>query len=417
MKTISLFKFNVWLLGLIILFGLIATTSKAQYTWQYIENFDGVMGVYDAQHFVVEDGNRNYKYTTDGGTTLLNLGLSISSPRKLSAVEYLSPTEMMALVFTGSNFEFHTSTDGGVTFSPAVNVLPPGMAPLNQPKMVFFDNMEGVVYDKVLYQSSLFPALFKTTDGGASWNLATADTFAFEDAYDMAIYRAGHIVVASNLPQGIEVSTDRGATFTTLTSLPPINSGIRMAYDGQQNIWATNIAGSQNANCYVSADGGNSWNPWTAVPDGDDVQFTQPSNLLIYGSSDTTALSTDGGSTFSSVHFPATKPVGSLLRIRTGGDQQTFYVVDGTARLWILTNSPGIGVEELTKANTIHLYPNPAHNQMNVQGYQGPARIYNLNGQLSQKLMVNDQPIDISGLTPGIYFMELEYTRIKFIKN
>ena len=132
MKTISLFKFNVWLLGFIILFGLLATSSKAQYTWQYIENFDNVMGLYDAQHFVVEDGNRKYKYTTDGGTTLLNLGLPISSPRRLSTVEYLSPTEMMALVFTGSSFEFHKSTDGGATFSPAVNVLSPGMAPLNR---------------------------------------------------------------------------------------------------------------------------------------------------------------------------------------------------------------------------------------------------------------------------------------------
>ena len=417
MKTISLFKFNVWLLGFIILFGLLTTSSKAQYTWQYIENFDNVMGLYDAQHFVVEDGNRKYKYTADGGTTLLNLGLPISSPRRLSTVEYLSPTEMMALVFTGSSFEFHKSTDGGATFSPAVNVLSPGMAPLNIPQMVFFDNMEGVVYDKVSYKSDLIPVLFKTTDGGASWNLATADTFAFEDAYDMEIYRAGHIVVASNLPQGIEISTDRGATFTSLASLPPITSGIRMAYDGQQNIWATNIAGSQNANCYVSADGGNSWNPWTAVPDGDDVQFTQPSNLLIFGSADTTALSTDGGSTFSTVHFPATKPVGSLLRIRTGGDQQTFYVMDGTARLWILTNSPGIGMEELTTANPIHLYPNPAHDQLTIQGYQGEARIYTLNGQLSQKLMVDDQAIDISSLTPGLYFIELENSRVKFLKH
>ncbi|MDZ7846937.1 MAG: T9SS type A sorting domain-containing protein [Owenweeksia sp.] len=254
-------------------------------------------------------------------------------------------------------------------------------------------------------------------DGGSTWNLATADTVTFSNLYDIEIYKDGHVVAASNLPQGIEISTDRGHNFSQTASFPPLNSSIQMAYDGNQSIWATNIAGSQNANCYVSTDAGNTWNPWSAVPDGQEVKYIKPSILMIWGSADTTALSRDGGSTFSTVRFPATKPAGSLLRLRVGGDQQTYYVNDGNAKLWILSTGSGVGTAETPQISPVAMYPNPAANELFVDDYSGPVEIYNTSGKLLKSYeMVNNRPLDISSLPPGIMILKLSNGVKRLIK-
>ncbi|MDZ7846938.1 MAG: hypothetical protein U5L96_09275 [Owenweeksia sp.] len=129
MKSISLFKFNLALLLFIGLLGF-SITSKAQNTWQYAGDYKDILGLYDSQHFVVDNGNRDYKYTTDSGATLQNFGMSISSPKSLSFVEYLSANQLRAVVFTGSSFELHESMDGGATFNVlTTTILPAGMPP------------------------------------------------------------------------------------------------------------------------------------------------------------------------------------------------------------------------------------------------------------------------------------------------
>lgn len=391
--------------------------ASSQNTWQYVGDYKAIIGLYDSQNFVVDNGNRDYKYTADGGTTLQNLGMSISSPKSLYYVEYLTSSRMRAVVFTGGNFELHESTDGGASFTKLSDILPAGMAPLNiSPQMVSFDNSESLLTCRVLYNSQLFDVLFRTTDGGNSWNLATADTFSLSNIYDIEIYKDGQVVIAS--PQSVSISTDRGQTFTQTGSAPPLTSGVNMAFDGNQNIWATNIAGSQNANCYVSTDGGSTWNPWAAVPDGDEVKFIKPSTLLIWGSADTTAISTDGGLTFSTVSFPSTKPAGSILRLAVGGDQKTYFSYDGNAKLWSYGTGSNVGLADWQNAGTISVFPNPAQDVVFLEDYEGPVEFYNNSGQQLKRIEIeNAGAIDISDLPPGILILKLDKGFKKILKK
>ncbi len=417
MKSKKLFKFNLALLLLIILLGF-SSASNAQNTWQYAGDYKAIIGLYDSQHFTVDDGNRDYKYTTDGGATLQNFGMSISSPRSLTWLEYLSTTRMRALVFTGSNFELHESTNGGASFSKLSDVLPAGMPPLNvPPKMVSFDNLESLFSCRVSYNSQLIDVLLRTTDGGNSWNLATTDTFAFGNLYAIEIYKDGHVMAASNFPQGIEISTDRGQTFTPTASFPPLNSNMTEAFDGNQNLWVSNIIGSQNADSYHSTDGGATWNSWSAMPEDVTIRLSKPTTMMVFGSTDTTAISKDNGSTFSTVKFPATKPAGSVLRLRLGDDQQTYYIYDGNAKLWTFGTGSGMNLADWQGRSPVEVYPNPASDQVFLKYYEGPVEVYSASGQLLKGSEMNTTgSLDISGLPSGLLILKLNDGFKKFIK-
>ncbi len=426
MKT-RLLKSKVFFLIL----GIGLTTSIfAQSTWRYAGNYDAVLGLFDDQHFVVDDGNRDYKFSTDGGATLQNLGLSVTSPKSIIGVEYLSVSRLRAIVFTGSNLEIHESLDGGLTFSQLGNVFPTSMAVLNiAPQMVSFDANESLLQTKVLYNSQLIPVLFRTLDGGATWNIATTDTFAFVDLYSMSIYPDGHIAAISNLPQGVELSTDKGQSFTATAAFPPLNSSVKIAFDGGQNIWITDVAGSQNADCYYSADGGATWQAWLTAEDAMDLKYTNPSNIMLWGTDDTTALSVDGGNTFNTVHFPADKPLGSLLRLQVGGNDQCFYISDGSAKLWIYDLGASIGFHEKSIAGDLSLYPNPAKDHIVLSGLSSDLSSFKLeiqgfdgrNYPVSSEMLSKDR-ISIQDLEAGIYLLRISskeggHQSLTFIKR
>jgi photosystem II stability/assembly factor-like uncharacterized protein len=392
---------------------------NAQNAWSYIGNYDVIIGVYDSDHFVVDIDNRDYKYTTDGGATFQDIGITVNSPRFLVSVEYLSTTNLRAVVFNGSNYELYESNDGGANFTKLSDILPSDMFAFNQqPKMVSFDNSESLLSCKVLYNSNTIDVIFRTLDGGNSWDLATVDTFYFEDLYDIEIYKDGHVIAASNNPQGVELSSDRGQTFTTTGSFPPLNSSMEVAYDGGQNLWAGNIIGSQNAKAYYSSDGGATWNDWNVINDCDEVKYTDPSTLLVWGTDDITSISTDGGNTFSAVTFPAVTPTGSILRIRTADDQQTYYCFDGTAKLWIMNASNTADLTEWGNEKQIIGYPNPATDQVYIEDYQGEVEIYNAYGQLLKRTTIEmNGAIDISELPSGMMILQLTNGTTRVLKK
>lgn len=402
--------------------------SQAQNTWQYKGDFDGFIGLYDSQHFVIEPdvyGNRIYEYTRDGGETYQDLGINISSPKFLVHVEYLNPDTMRAVIFTGSNYELYESTDGGENFDLLSSaILPDNMFAFNQaPQLVSYDESESLLSCRVLYNNegdfeTVQAVLLRTTDGGNSWNFATADPLYFADNYDIEIYKDGHVVAASDFPQYMEISTDRGQTFTATSSFPPITSTIQVAYDGNQNIWATDIIGANNARAYYSSDNGNTWNPWDVLSDADDVRFIKPSTLLVYGTEDFTSISTDGGLTFSAVTFSENnEPLGPFF-IHVGGDEKTYYGIDGSAQLWVLPTEEGLGVNDMSNENTINIYPNPAKNQINIPNYSGKVEAFNTLGQLIKSTTIKiGEPVDISDLPQGMFIIKLKNGVTRVLKK
>ena len=80
--------------------------------------------------------------------------------------------------------------------------------------------------------------------------------------------------------------------------------------------------------------------------------------------------------------------------------------IDSTASFYIQDT---LGISE-TETNELHIYPNPAMNQIIVSGLSTQAKmsIYNLTGQLvDQRSIQNNRLIKID-LTTGIYLVKIE---------
>lgn len=103
----------------------------------------------------------------------------------------------------------------------------------------------------------------------------------------------------------------------------------------------------------------------------------------------------------------------------------TMTAVSGTTvtRTFQLTVNPSLGIEDVVKNNFI-LYPNPAMNELNIKGdfdANESVTIYNMLGQtvLKKAVTSNEQSIDISSLSEGIYNIYFNNAKVtyKFVKK
>jgi hypothetical protein len=384
---------------------------NAQATWQYQGDYSAIYSVYDAHHYCIKDG-AFAKITSDGGATYTNLGLPASG---LLAVQYLSPSELMALSSAGGQLELHHSNDGGLTFNSKGTVLDASILGLNNREFYFLNATTGFIYNQVMFDGNLMNLLLKTENGGQSWSIL-GDTTGFDQSNYMYFDKDGNIFGAGSMQgYGLYVSQDTGKTFQLLNgNIPNITSGVEFAYDGVQTFMVTGVVGSNNDCCYISTDGGNSFNSWTVgTGGGQSIAFTKPGNVLIFGTSDTTALSNDNGNSFSTLRFGADKPAGSVYFIHSFDNDQGFYLYDGNAKLWIygLNN---IGLSEQMLAQTFSFCPNPVEDFIQIERpYSSPGQlqlyIYNSSGQLIHTHQINTlHPVNLSHLQAGTYFLSLQ---------
>ncbi|MEI6489222.1 MAG: T9SS type A sorting domain-containing protein [Bacteroidota bacterium] len=90
-------------------------------------------------------------------------------------------------------------------------------------------------------------------------------------------------------------------------------------------------------------------------------------------------------------------------------------------------NCSGIGIDEILEQNNVSVYPNPASNTITIESTKCKVqsiKIYNVLGEQvnSLKLTGNSKiEIDVSNLTQGVYFVEVEtekgIVRKKFVKE
>ena len=89
----------------------------------------------------------------------------------------------------------------------------------------------------------------------------------------------------------------------------------------------------------------------------------------------------------------------------------------------------GVGVEEseMTSANSLSIYPNPAENVLNISSENelSTVKFYNVTGQMVMEVELNGvftKDMDISTLDIGLYIIQVqdvagEMNAIKFLKQ
>lgn len=86
---------------------------------------------------------------------------------------------------------------------------------------------------------------------------------------------------------------------------------------------------------------------------------------------------------------------------------------------FVLDINSGVGIKELDKKESIKIYPNPASNSINIKSYSkthSEIEIINQLGQIVIKQKFSES-VDISKLAPGYYFIRIDNSYSKFIKE
>ena len=159
-------------------------------------------------------------------------------------------------------------------------------------------------------------AVFKSTDGGATWTKLAAKGLASppvgRQALGVVAKSAGRIVLAG-LNDGLYRSEDAGETWTRANRDPRITPvGVITDPSNPDLVYVTQTA------LYRSTDGGRTFDAFAGAPSGDDFQFVwvdpHNSRRLLAGVDQGAVVSVDGGTTWSSWY---NQPTGQFYHVIT----------------------------------------------------------------------------------------------------
>jgi photosystem II stability/assembly factor-like uncharacterized protein len=233
----------------------------------------------------------------------------------------VSPVTSQVVWAAGTGGTFVVTTDGG-------NVWKSGVVP--GAESLQFRDVQGVS-DKIAYLMSIGNnttdfRIYKTTDGGATWNIQfTNETMnAFYDCF--AFWTPQRGITHSDSVSGVfpDIRTTDGMTWESISSnMPPAlpgeasfsSSGTCITTEGENNAWIT-TGGSAISRILATTDGGNTWNaydtPLVSSPSagGFSVAFRDARHGIVGGGDLSSngfgqiATSSDGGHTWETTTPP-----------------------------------------------------------------------------------------------------------------
>jgi photosystem II stability/assembly factor-like uncharacterized protein len=280
-------------------------------------------------------------------------------------------THLSSVFFVNENIGYATgdasilkTTNGGNTWN---NTPPPGNG--QGPESVCFtDSLTGYIAGSYWGEFSL---ILKTTDGGITWTY-----------------------------QSVNVGCPLHSAFFTSKDTGIIVGGY---YIGCWAILRTN-------------NGGLNWNTISSGFMGDgysSVFFTGINEGYIVGESGIIKRSSDGGSTWQNLYSGTTRMLFSVYF----PDPFTGYAIGDSGTILKTTNGGGVGIGEKQKINHLEIYPNPALDQLTVEltyatgsiSDFSSVSIFGMTGQelFQQKVQGSKSHIDVSKLSPGLYFIRL----------
>jgi photosystem II stability/assembly factor-like uncharacterized protein len=238
----------------------------------------------------------------------------------------VSPVDSRVVWAAGTGGTFVVTTDGGNHWKSGVV---PGTTDDPNDELQFRD-VQGVS-DKVAYLMSIGNnptdfRIYKTTDGGATWNIQFTNELAnaFYDCFSFWTPFRG--ITHSDSVSGVfpDIRTTDGRTWNSISAnMPPAlsgeasfsASGTCIATQGDRNAWIT-TGGSSIARILATRDGGNTWNaydtPLVSSPSagGVSVAFRDSEHGILGGgdlnsnASADAATSDDGGRTWTLTNKP-----------------------------------------------------------------------------------------------------------------
>lgn len=160
----------------------------------------------------------------------------------------------------------------------------------------------------------------------------------------------------------------------------------------------------------------NSWWPYAAT--GKAKVYYQPQSEAVFAPTNS-GLQTTEGYSYCEIVFPGSVNTVSIRMTGRSSSSTDSWLVDNV----LLTGEKlATGINSITKNNSIKIYPNPANDLVHVNRFSNTNNtllVYNALGEvvMTKELLKENETVNISTLSNGIYFFKIEDVIKKVVKQ
>ena len=383
---------------------------------------------------------QTYTKTTNGGTTWTPGTINIGNPNwqivSLTAID--NNNALVGAIDTSyaTGGGIWSTIDGGATwFRVNSSAYQNGAAGALVNGVYFFDANNGLTFGDPV--NGKFE-IYKTSDGGYDWIQSTgaanpdvvAGEYGASGQSNFAAAVGSFWFTTSN--GKIYRTTDKGATWsrftgpTGLTSFYSNSKNGKMIFSDANNglIYGTLDTGA-TFKLWKTSDGGASWDAGTA--------YTQPYQYLSYVPGTTILVGTgfsgtgmtavassgkslDNGVTWSQIDTGTYRYYVKFINTTTGWASKNF-TSGPTDGIFKFTGS--LGVNKFMANSKIVIYPNPTNSVINFETDQDiiSVTIVDVFGRITKKPIQTNNQIDVSDLSSGLYYIEINTANGIFIEK
>lgn len=390
---------------------------------------------------------QEFTRTTNGGTTWTAGTIEMGNPDlKIINICPVSATTawVAAIVPNQGRGVVYKTTNGGISWEQQLtNGFQAPASFLNG--VYFFNENIGVAYGNPISGNRF--EIYRTTNGGTTWtSLPSTSSAAILNSNELG-YNQDPIVAGGSLwfttSKGrLYRSSDMGATFQAFQA-PTADFGggdtvgttADAIFSDANNGYILKTVRSGTAPNYtytrtyaITTNGGQIWSPNTPLSFSGTryhLTYVPGTTRIIATSADPlnqgTSVSTDNGSSWTSVESSAPRGIAAFLNLSTGWCGG----VNGAAADGIYKLTSTLETNEL-KAAKFKVYPNPATSAVTIsatdmEDYK--LSVADISGKILMTKSLNgiENDLDIAALSNGIYFFELSSGQsrqvVKILKN
>ena len=109
---------------------------------------------------------------------------------------------------------------------------------------------------------------------------------------------------------------------------------------------------------------------------------------------------------------------GNLKVVKTDGTSDTKAISATRKVVFSSEDAPATAIAESTLASSLKVYPNPAKNEIIVEGANNDIFIFSANGNLISRIKAEDKAvINVSSFTDGVYILRSGDSAVRIIKS
>lgn len=275
-----------------------------------------------------------------------------------------------------------------------------------------FSKIDFVNIDSGVVASGYGNELFRTLDGGTTWQPISPDTQSNYTLSDLYFYNGGlgflTTVGLANSPIKAKIyrTTDFGLTWQVVKEWNDQSSFYKIHFTDAQN----GFVGGSNGRLFRTTDGGTTWTETVANPGNNITALWATSLTDVYSNVlGPVYKTTNAGTTWNPQLMT---PPGVVSDIQFSPSGQTGFLIAGN-QLYKTTNGGApTAVTDIISQAQVKIFPNPANGFVNLD-YPSDITIQNLqlldaSGRIMRVFEKETKVLNVSGCVPGTYFLHVQ---------